>query len=92
MNSGTYGTGNVRERSTGLPQEPNTVFAGPVSGAPGIPSFRKFVPADFPVRMAEFFGQGSDGDFTISTSSLTSGPFSSGALTRDAHIRTITKA
>lgn len=90
MNSGMYGTGNVRERSTSLPQEPNTVLLGPTKGNPGTPSFRSLVPADFPVRMAEFFGQGDDGDFTISTSNLTSGPFTNGALTRDAHINNLT--
>ena len=36
-------------------------------------------------NQATLFGSGVDGAFTITTSSLTSGPFTSGAATRDVY-------
>ncbi len=38
----------------------------------------------------EFFGDGSDGDLVVTTSSATSGPLTSGALTRDAYFNNLT--
>jgi hypothetical protein len=43
-----------------------------------------------PVAVETYFGDGSDGSLTVTTSSTTSGPLVSGALTRDAYFDDLT--
>lgn len=70
--------------ATWASQTANRLFAAP-DGSNGTPSFRDQTILDNPALFTYFFGDGSDGPITITTSTATSGPLSSGGLIRDAH-------
>lgn len=90
MNSGTFGTAKVAADLLESPQEPNTLVGGPASGNPDVPEGRASVIADETSQSLRFFGDGAEGDFSISTTTFTGGPFTSGGLVRNAFINNLT--
>jgi len=90
MNSGLY---NIAQDATTLLtalQPANVVLLGPSSGSPGYPSFRAMTATDDPIELTRLYGDGSDGDLTVTTSTVTSGPITSGVLQRDAFFNNLT--
>ena len=68
--------------ATLLPQSVNTVFAGPSSGASAAPTFRKLSSLDLPISSLTLFGDGSDGNVTVSSGTTT--------LSRDMYYNNLT--
>jgi len=90
VNKGLYGTNPTTVDLLNSLQESNTFLAGPSSGYPDVPEGRPLVLADEQSPALRYFGDGAEGDFSISTSTFTGGPFTSGALARSAFINNLT--
>lgn len=83
LTTGVTGTLPVANGGTGVATaNANTVFAGPTSGAAAAPAFRALIAPDLLPAMNYFFGDGSDGNATISSGTTT--------LARDTYYNNLT--